>query len=103
MLKNVCVLCLIMILQCIIVPNHEWGGNGSLGCDVGYGLLHRIPRRKKETDNNDNEQNNNNNTEQQNTTTYSDTIFSSPDEVVPDHLEEARQTLLPPSPSTQQD
>ncbi|KAI8971529.1 GRASP55/65 PDZ-like domain-containing protein [Mycotypha africana] len=33
--------------ECIIVPNHEWGGNGSLGCDVGYGLLHRIPRRKK--------------------------------------------------------
>ncbi|KAF7727918.1 Golgi reassembly-stacking protein 2 [Apophysomyces ossiformis] len=34
--------------EAIIVPNHDWGGAGSLGCDVGYGLLHRIPRRKPE-------------------------------------------------------
>ena len=27
-----------------MTPNDEWGGNGCLGCDVGYGLLHRIPR-----------------------------------------------------------
>ncbi|CEG83287.1 hypothetical protein RMATCC62417_17238 [Rhizopus microsporus] len=33
--------------ECIIIPNHEWGGEGSLGCDVGYGLLHRIPSKKK--------------------------------------------------------
>ncbi|CAG0914309.1 unnamed protein product [Notodromas monacha] len=26
-----------------IVPNSEWGGEGSLGCDIGYGYLHRIP------------------------------------------------------------
>jgi len=26
-----------------IKPNKEWGGSGSLGCDVGYGYLHRIP------------------------------------------------------------
>lgn len=26
-----------------IVPNRNWGGEGSLGCDVGYGLLHKIP------------------------------------------------------------
>jgi hypothetical protein len=26
-----------------IVPNSKWGGTGSLGCDVGYGILHRIP------------------------------------------------------------
>jgi len=25
------------------VPNRNWGGQGSLGCDVGYGYLHRIP------------------------------------------------------------
>eukprot|EP01123_Difflugia_compressa_P012311 TRINITY_DN5212_c0_g1_i2.p1 TRINITY_DN5212_c0_g1~~TRINITY_DN5212_c0_g1_i2.p1 ORF type:complete len:274 (-),score=33.70 TRINITY_DN5212_c0_g1_i2:46-846(-) len=26
-----------------ITPNRIWGGNGCLGCDVGYGYLHRIP------------------------------------------------------------
>jgi len=26
-----------------ITPNKSWGGQGSLGCDVGYGYLHRIP------------------------------------------------------------
>ncbi|ORX49466.1 hypothetical protein DM01DRAFT_1291184, partial [Hesseltinella vesiculosa] len=32
--------------EVIIVPNCDWGRHGSLGCDLGYGLLHRIPRRK---------------------------------------------------------
>jgi len=27
-----------------IIPNQKWGGTGSLGCDVGFGILHRIPR-----------------------------------------------------------
>jgi len=27
-----------------IIPNKNWGGTGSLGCDVGFGILHRIPR-----------------------------------------------------------
>ncbi|KAJ8653669.1 hypothetical protein O0I10_010707 [Lichtheimia ornata] len=35
--------------EVIIVPNHDWGGHGSLGCDVGYGLLHRIPRKSAST------------------------------------------------------
>ncbi|ANZ77741.1 BA75_04437T0 [Komagataella pastoris] len=26
-----------------IYPNRNWGGIGLLGCDVGYGFLHRIP------------------------------------------------------------
>jgi len=26
-----------------ITPSRSWGGNGTLGCDVGYGYLHRIP------------------------------------------------------------
>ncbi|GAV06630.1 hypothetical protein RvY_16586 [Ramazzottius varieornatus] len=26
-----------------IVPNRDWGGEGSLGCDIGFGYLHRIP------------------------------------------------------------
>ncbi|KAH3750284.1 hypothetical protein DPMN_184804 [Dreissena polymorpha] len=27
-----------------ITPNAAWGGEGSLGCGIGYGYLHRIPR-----------------------------------------------------------
>lgn len=26
-------------------PNSKWGGEGSLGCGIGYGYLHRIPVR----------------------------------------------------------
>eukprot|EP01119_Soliformovum_irregulare_P006585 TRINITY_DN187_c0_g1_i1.p1 TRINITY_DN187_c0_g1~~TRINITY_DN187_c0_g1_i1.p1 ORF type:complete len:378 (-),score=108.68 TRINITY_DN187_c0_g1_i1:38-1135(-) len=29
-----------------IVPNASWGGHGSLGCDIGYGFLHRIPMNR---------------------------------------------------------
>ncbi|XP_012534309.1 Golgi reassembly-stacking protein 2 [Monomorium pharaonis] len=28
-----------------ITPNNNWGGEGSLGCGIGYGYLHRIPVR----------------------------------------------------------
>jgi hypothetical protein len=28
-----------------VAPNAEWGGEGVLGCELGYGLLHRIPRQ----------------------------------------------------------
>ncbi|KAF7385713.1 hypothetical protein HZH66_011555 [Vespula vulgaris] len=28
-----------------ITPNNTWGGQGSLGCGIGYGYLHRIPIR----------------------------------------------------------
>jgi hypothetical protein len=28
-----------------ITPNNQWGGHGCLGCDVGFGYLHRIPKR----------------------------------------------------------
>ena len=27
-----------------VTPNSNWGGEGLLGCDIGYGYLHRIPR-----------------------------------------------------------
>ncbi|XP_069067182.1 Golgi reassembly-stacking protein 1 isoform X2 [Pleurodeles waltl] len=27
----------------IVTPNGAWGGEGSLGCGIGYGYLHRIP------------------------------------------------------------
>ncbi len=29
-----------------VAPNAEWGGDGVLGCELGYGLLHRIPRQR---------------------------------------------------------
>ncbi|XP_064863647.1 Golgi reassembly-stacking protein 2-like isoform X3 [Oncorhynchus nerka] len=29
--------------EVVITPNSEWGGEGSLGCGIGYGYLHRIP------------------------------------------------------------
>ncbi|KAF2072914.1 hypothetical protein CYY_005771 [Polysphondylium violaceum] len=32
-----------------ITPNKNWGGSGSLGCDIGYGLLHRIPTKQIQT------------------------------------------------------
>jgi hypothetical protein len=28
-----------------ITPNNQWGGHGCLGCDVGFGFLHRIPKQ----------------------------------------------------------
>lgn len=28
-----------------IKPYSKWGGEGSLGCGIGYGYLHRIPVR----------------------------------------------------------
>jgi hypothetical protein len=31
--------------EVIIVPNSKWGGEGSLGCGIGFGYLHRIPIR----------------------------------------------------------
>jgi hypothetical protein len=29
-----------------ITPKSNWGGSGFLGCDIGYGYIHRIPMRK---------------------------------------------------------
>lgn len=31
--------------EVVITPNNTWGGEGSLGCGIGYGYLHRIPIR----------------------------------------------------------
>ncbi|XP_018974393.1 Golgi reassembly-stacking protein 1-like [Cyprinus carpio] len=31
--------------EVIVTPNGAWGGEGSLGCGIGYGYLHRIPAR----------------------------------------------------------
>ncbi|XP_077410698.1 Golgi reassembly-stacking protein 1-like isoform X2 [Vanacampus margaritifer] len=29
--------------EVVVIPNGAWGGEGSLGCGIGYGYLHRIP------------------------------------------------------------
>nr|CEL66757.1 TPA: gorasp2-prov protein, putative [Neospora caninum Liverpool] len=31
------------IREVLIVPNSDWGGEGSLGCELGSGYLHRLP------------------------------------------------------------
>ena len=35
-------------MQVLLTPNSEWGGEGSLGCGIGYGYLHRIPEKDVE-------------------------------------------------------
>lgn len=35
--------------EAILVPNRNWGGEGLLGCGVGYGLLHRISKPQDRT------------------------------------------------------
>lgn len=34
--------------EVVLVPNRMWGGEGLLGCGVGFGLLHRIPKAREE-------------------------------------------------------
>lgn len=34
--------------EVVVTPNGAWGGDGSLGCGIGYGYLHRIPTRAVE-------------------------------------------------------
>ena len=29
-----------------IIPDRNWSGEGSLGCNIGYGYLHRIPKKR---------------------------------------------------------
>ena len=33
--------------ELIITPRSDWGGEGLLGANIGYGLLHRIPFTEK--------------------------------------------------------
>ncbi|CAD6591504.1 MAG: hypothetical protein TREMPRED_000110 [Tremellales sp. Tagirdzhanova-0007] len=30
--------------EVVLYPTRQWGGKGLIGCGIGYGLLHRIPR-----------------------------------------------------------
>ncbi|XP_029979819.1 Golgi reassembly-stacking protein 1-like [Sphaeramia orbicularis] len=32
--------------EVVVTPNGAWGGEGCLGCGIGYGYLHRIPTRQ---------------------------------------------------------
>ncbi|XP_056155605.1 Golgi reassembly-stacking protein 1-like [Lampris incognitus] len=36
--------------EVVVTPNGAWGGEGSLGCGIGYGYLHRIPTRPLKPD-----------------------------------------------------
>lgn len=36
------------VREVTIRPNPKWGGKGSLGCDVGVGLVHRLPVQPNE-------------------------------------------------------
>ncbi|KAG0197381.1 Golgi reassembly-stacking protein 2 [Mortierella sp. GBA30] len=33
------------VREVVVIPSEDWGGEGLLGCDVGYGYLHRLPKR----------------------------------------------------------
>lgn len=35
------------VREVVLVPNNDWGGEGCIGCDIGTGLLHRIPVPRK--------------------------------------------------------
>lgn len=37
----------ILFYQVLLTPNSGWGGEGSLGCGIGFGYLHRIPVKEK--------------------------------------------------------
>lgn len=41
------------VREVVITPNSRWGGEGLLGCGIGYGYLHRIPDRPKSESSND--------------------------------------------------
>lgn len=35
-------------IQVLLLPSNAWGGTGSIGCDIGYGYLHKIPLHSSE-------------------------------------------------------
>lgn len=35
------------VREVTLVPNNSWGGEGCIGCDIGTGLLHRIPAPRR--------------------------------------------------------
>lgn len=39
------------VREVLLTPNSAWGGEGSLGCGIGYGYLHRIPVIEEKNEN----------------------------------------------------
>lgn len=37
------------VREVLLTPNSAWGGDGALGCGIGYGYLHRIPIKEDKT------------------------------------------------------
>lgn len=35
------------VREVTLVPNNDWGGEGCIGCDIGTGLLHKIPAPRR--------------------------------------------------------
>merc|ERR1719359_1358186 len=35
------------VREVTMAPNNDWGGEGCIGCDIGTGLLHRIPAPRR--------------------------------------------------------
>lgn len=35
------------VREVMLVPNNDWGGEGCIGCDIGTGLLHKIPAPRR--------------------------------------------------------
>jgi hypothetical protein len=46
------------VREVLLTPNSAWGGEGSLGCGIGYGYLHRIPIRENSSSTQQPSQNN---------------------------------------------
>ncbi len=38
------------VREVLLTPNSAWGGEGALGCGIGYGYLHRIPVKDADKD-----------------------------------------------------
>lgn len=71
--------------EVVVTPNGAWGGEGSLGCGIGYGYLHRIPTRPAQP-----------NTQNKNVL-QSSVIGSSEGLVGSDHTEEPSVSACSPS------
>lgn len=37
------------VREVLLTPNSAWGGEGALGCGIGYGYLHRIPIKEEKS------------------------------------------------------
>ncbi|XP_065805146.1 Golgi reassembly-stacking protein 1 [Labrus bergylta] len=70
--------------EVVVTPNGAWGGEGSLGCGIGYGYLHRIPTRAAQTSD-------------QNNQTESAVIHSEDELAPPEHTEVPPAAEIDPS------